>query len=254
MNQLTTTTSAPPVPTKPLSRAAVVAKALRDIRAELLKPWNDHLRMMAAHPKWSETVFRSSVPRDRDHRDPIVLRRPPLCEPVRRSHLDDMRGALSRVPPIDDISNITSALNGGTLAEPDSKKTRVLVGLMVDAFPNARPHDPVTYTETLVSELLSSGYSGKEQRTLEPYPPMLVAMACSETIRTATFLPTIHEVLEKAESARKQIADRSYLTQRTLDAVWFFEDTIAALERLTDLPAEEPPIEARPYTGAEIRW
>lgn len=71
---------------------------------------------------------------------------------------------------------------------------RLAVGLMINSFPNARPHSPESYQEALVDQLEATG--------LGPAP---IAKACNDLVRKSTFVPTAAEVVAAANDAQSAL-------------------------------------------------
>jgi len=111
------------------------------------------------------------------------------------------------LPTSADARALYEALSKALAQQPDSRTTLVLLGLMVDAFPSARIPQPQTYLEALTADVIDGGYS-----------PAAVAMACREIRRTKTFVPSIAEVLQACEEARKQLVSRRSIAARMVDA------------------------------------
>lgn len=221
---------------KPLSRAATVAKTLREIRETLLSATETFQRLKEMFPKWVSAAFDDRWP-EYDSQTPFVLARPPTYESERQLQLAKFRRILGEMPPSMDVAIAAGALNQALDTPYEARKVRVIVGFMIDSFPNARPHEPVTYTETLVHEL-----------GVAKLPPAAVALACNEIIKTATFLPAVGEVLTKAEEFKKGLESKERLTDRTLNAIAYCEDAIQALKEITGL-LEDPPVEKFDWTG-----
>lgn len=104
---------------------------------------------------------------------------------ARRVSLSEEAEILSRVPPAAMFEKLARDLRE-VMAEPaHDQRNRILIGLMVDAFPNGRPERLGTYQDALAFDLLDTGA-----------PPTVVAQALRQVRRGRVFLPAISEVLE----------------------------------------------------------
>lgn len=75
---------------------------------------------------------------------------------------------------------------------PDTKATVGMVALLVDAFPSGRPANPEGYLDAIVHDLVSMRFS-----------PEVVSLACQTVRRSSKFLPSVSEIIEAANEARK---------------------------------------------------
>lgn len=73
-------------------------------------------------------------------------------------------------------------------ASINQAQNRTIVGLMLDAFPNARAHSPQAWMESVVKEVRVSEFS-----------TLVVAKACNLLIRSETFAPSVGAVVERCE-------------------------------------------------------
>ncbi|MFZ5751275.1 MAG: hypothetical protein ACOY5U_09430 [Pseudomonadota bacterium] len=179
MNELT------PMPTKAppaVARSSGGRSAARVLQAahELERPWRLVEALGRDFPEWYRGIYRS----------------PPTLEQIRRPdrHGDeahrDATEALAKLPPKARLDEIIEALDALRAAKPDRPQALALISTMVDGFPNARPHNPEVYVETLLHEVMSAGY-----------PSAVVARATRLIAREQKFLPTAAELLEVCEKA-----------------------------------------------------
>lgn len=89
-------------------------------------------------------------------------------------------GGLERIMPRAEVEGVIRAVQTAWSAKPDRNRSGVIIGRMIDSFPNARPHNPATYRENLVHLCEVDGYS-----------PAVVALACDRIMRDEKheFLP-----------------------------------------------------------------
>ncbi len=97
-----------------------------------------------------------------------------------------VEGRLTALPEVRRLEELDAQIAPG-LVPCDTDQARVLVALMVDAFPNARPHAPESYLETMTYEVGAAQLGAAA-----------VAAATREIVTTATFLPTVAELLKVA--------------------------------------------------------
>lgn len=102
----------------------------------------------------------------------------------------------------DAIKSIGAALT----MEPNREDIRPIVAVMLNAFPNARPHSPEGYYEALVSDIVGEGYSA-----------VVAADGCQKIRRNSTFCPVIAEVLQCCASSRLSLAQAVKTARRGLD-------------------------------------
>lgn len=78
--------------------------------------------------------------------------------------------------------------------EPNPAATAVLLGLLLESFPNAGKEARQTYFATLAHEVNRDGFS-----------PPVVAVAARKLRRTVRFLPTVSEVIEACADVKAEI-------------------------------------------------
>jgi len=110
-------------------------------------------------------------------------------------------------------------------------EARVAIALMIDAYPNARPHSPEAYIASIMDVLQGEGF-----------PTAAVSIACHELKTETTFLPALAEVVEKVRSAAKSIAHQQNFLIRYLD---WDERSTAALAWLNVINKASDQVSAR---------
>ena len=186
---------------RPISKAEKVAASLHSVRERLLTPFLEW-EAMAAPFRVSRTFSSGEVtyPGFLDLDDNFLQQ--PTSEEHRQAMLARCDVILAKQPSDADVDRLDE-LAQEAMAQPFDRATaRLCVALMIDAFPNARPHSPETYQETLVSEVAAGSY-----------PPATVAKACNDAVRSAVFLPSIAEVIERLDSAKGQLANIRRIVQ-----------------------------------------
>ena len=210
------------------TRAEGIESGLRRIQRSLLSPGRECADLFRrGGGAWFKVALEASrtPPRRQE------LLRDDECG---RSARERLARDLRMVPTVETLEGISSRLGALLEEAPDRAQVRLLVGLLIDAFPNARPHSPEAFFETLALQIELDGHA-----------PTIVAGASQELLRTKTFLPSIAEVLEACDRERqRQLANVSALVRaaagrRALDQ---------AAEALTAFDAGEryapPPIGA----------
>lgn len=97
-------------------------------------------------------------------------------------------------PPLAHWLRLESEAQGISQETPDRNATMLLVGMMLDAFPNSGREPRDGYYATVVHEIIADGYG-----------PSVVATACREVRRASRFLPTVSEMLEACDIARTAV-------------------------------------------------
>lgn len=126
----------------------------------------------------------------------------PATEEQRQQQLSMLDAALANQPDIHSLQALRHELDQAASGAPIPAANRMIVGAMVAAFPNVRPHSPEYYLEALIEAL----------GQLE-LPPAAVAKTCNEIYQTATFAPTAAEVLAKA----KEVHGKLVVTVKQID-------------------------------------
>jgi len=114
---------------------------------------------------------------------------------------------LDEFPSTKTLADMRRALTEALEAPPHPKQAEILIVLMVDAFPNAKPGNGQVYVETLIAKAVATGHS-----------PAIVAGAADAIITTNTFLPVPAEFLkacdDKARALRCGILAIDHAEQR----------------------------------------
>lgn len=154
MNAVTRSDPAAPF-AKALASMAEAAAVVDDARAMLAEPW--------ARLSWE------------------ISRRPPRDEEV--------AFILNRLPSSASTRASLAAISAGE--QPASAaQVRQTIGALIDGYPNASPHAPIAYLETLIFEATR-------------VKPSVAAItgACASLRRSTRFAPSAAELLEALESA-----------------------------------------------------
>lgn len=118
-----------------------------------------------------------------------------------------LRDWLDRGPPpavVEATAKITRDLLGEA---PNKTKNRMLLSVMIDSFPNARPHSPEVYFEVLADQILEEGF-----------PPVAVAAGCNQIVRSQTFLPPTAEVITIIAKENSKLQGHLYRVRKVEDA------------------------------------
>ena len=217
MTNLTPTTNTPAART-PVQRAAMVRQGLAQVYDTLLAVFDDFDTFGALYPDWRKYIYHPEIPTNPD------------SWPRRDRLIERAREELAALPPNADLDALAMRVSDLATAGPDRQRASLIVGLMIDAFPNARPHSPETYQETLVWELGAGGY-----------PVAAVARACREIVKTKPFLPAIAEVLEEAEKANAHLTRMDTILEKACAKRDQAQAAIPVLLALKDLPERGPP-------------
>lgn len=175
-------------------KAQQVRESLQNVRARLLKPFIEWDRIRGS---FNEPGMPAAWQAAR-YADFLSFGWPRTDHPETEEHRELLVASVDRIlagfPSLDDLQAVAALMRTALDTKPNDGVTRMCVGLMVDGFPNARPHSPEAYLETIID--LVQG---------ESFPPAAVGKACHDIIRTATFAPAPAEVLEKASEARDRL-------------------------------------------------
>jgi hypothetical protein len=114
---------------------------------------------------------------------------------------------------------------------------RLIVGTMLGGIPGAQSKITPHYVDAIVSMLAHYDIGSLNNQTFSP--AVLVDMIKRVWMSNATFAPTIGEVVEKANEARKSFFAAAYYTQKLLDAYVNAHDIIAATEGIVMPPDKE---------------
>ncbi len=167
----------------------------------------------------SETNLEAPVARASDLRSQI-LRHP--AGPMLMCPVTEHRQAarfLELAPPRELLEEARDHIAPLAAMEPNPAATAVLLGLLLESFPNAGKETRQTYFATLAHEVNRDGFS-----------PPVVAVAARKLRRTARFLPTVSEVIEACSDVRAEIATALNLAEAGLRRYAEAEQVLKARE------------------------
>lgn len=173
------------------TRQQTVARSLKAIHDTHLSIWIDYAQMLA---EFTED-------RRLDHWQGSFLQLPthrhfqPENETQRENAIAYLLERTERQPDVRQAEALLDRVNAAFEQGFHEAQVRVIIGLMVDAFPNARPHSPEAYVETLVHELSHQGVT-----------TAAIAKGCNAITLSAKFLPGASEVLEKVKASAGVLA------------------------------------------------
>lgn len=163
------------------SPAQTVAQQMRSIR-ELQTPLKAGSEWRTTHPNWVAAAYRSFSGQIQP--DWVI------GAEARKRYLDALDKTLADLPPYEEMVAAHQTVAEAVSAPYDAGKTRIIVAMMIDGYPNARPHNPTVFMEGLIGELSAEGFA-----------PAIVAAGCNEATRTMAFLPAISEVTALCRAA-----------------------------------------------------
>jgi len=114
---------------------------------------------------------------------------------------DRARQALAIAPDVEAVRSYISELTIAATAHPEARASIVMVGMLVDCFPNSRASGP--FIDAAVHDAVSMGFT-----------PYEIAAACQAIRRTSKFLPSISEFLDACAKARDTIKSALYMAER----------------------------------------
>lgn len=192
-------------------RQQTVARSLKAIHDTHLSIWTDYADMLAD--------FDGA--RRADHWQGSFLQLPihrhfqPENEAQRENAIRYLSEHTERQPDLREAEALLDRVDAAFDQGFAEAQVRVIIGLMVDAFPNARPHSPEAYVETLVHELSHQGTA-----------TAAIAKGCNAITLTSKFVPAASEVLEKVKTSagvlahiRRSLRRYSEWSATTVDAV-----------------------------------
>ncbi len=166
------------------TKADKARKTFANIRRQFLAPFD----------AWEKAVQIGAEERSRMVDRPAYLSPRVYCpthpatEDQRLQQLALFDAALANQPDFTSLAMLRDELNDAANGVPIPAANRMIVGAMIAAFPNVRPHSPEYYLEALIEALGQTAL-----------PPAAVAKTCNEIYLTSTFAPTAAEVLAKAK-------------------------------------------------------
>ncbi len=221
-------------------RAKSVASMMARIQEQYLRPFRMLETLGARVPTEADETVRGNFL--------FYLQRPqphqPWTEEQRQQQIAKLQLALDEAPPVGALQEAYDrtlvalyGAKGMPFGKPQANpaQNRLIVGVLIDSFPNARPHDPETYLEALVAELAAG-----------EYPAMAVAKACNMLVRSSKFVPSVAEVVQTVERVVAFLERVTHAYERHLDQRKVYEATIAWLREAQlydrENPQPEPPI------------
>ena len=173
------------------TRQQTVARSLKAIHDTHLSIWTDYADMLAAF----EDARRLDQWQGGFLQLPIHRHFQPENEAQRESAITYLSEHTGRQPDLRQAEALLDRVEAACEQGFAEAQVRVIIGLMVDAFPNARPHSPEAYVETLVHELSHQGVA-----------TAAIAKGCNAVTLTSKFLPAASEVLEKVKTSAGVLA------------------------------------------------
>jgi hypothetical protein len=119
-----------------------------------------------------------------------------------------------QVPDVGVVRARVASLREALFGETNVLAARAMFGLMLDAIPAAQKFESATYLDALVSTVLAEQDLNRAQLIAEygssvsgsgGFPPVVIAAAVRRIWRSATFTPTISDVLKELHAARGQL-------------------------------------------------
>jgi hypothetical protein len=191
MTDLTTSAGGgvPALRPQPNRRATAqeIGKALRNVRAKHLSVFDEWVALKQAHRQHNlETLARTC----RD--EPI--RTSAWRDDLRRGELETALWRVGILPDRETMVRLRDRLRDASNAPYDRGQARMLIGLMIDGFHTLRAHDPMTYCETLCHQV-----------EVKAFPPAVVANACDGITLSATFPPSVAELIAACDEVRARL-------------------------------------------------
>jgi hypothetical protein len=151
----------------------------------------------------------------------------------------DRREARERWQMLPDFKQLSADMNAfeeGWRPDTDELKARILIGLMLDCLPSAKTLPSASYIDGLVFTLLNdfevTTYSG-----CCTYPPLAIAAAVKDVLKTMTFAPSPAEFLTIAQAKREEFRRFDNVAARLYD---LREQCEGVLLRFGDIKPEPP--------------
>lgn len=132
---------------------------------------------------------------------------------IRTREVERAEAILAQCPQEDQLALRAGTYRDVIRAEANPDIIRQLLGLFLDAFPNARPPSASTFFETLAHDIRDVGFT-----------EAVVAETCRDLRRRSKFVPTVAEFLEACRQ-----------TQQGLCATAAALETIISLRRAAEL-------------------
>jgi hypothetical protein len=210
----------PQAPSAAAAKARKVAETLRKAHDVLLEPQRRWAQLDQDFPGWFKAHCAG--------RDMRFTAEHLAAGEYHRAARARAGEYLEAVPTSGLLSRVGGIFATAVEMHIDAVQSRLLLGLMIDGFPNARPHDPATYLETAVHEV-----------TVRRYSPSAVAAARQDIMASCKFLPTVSEVLSVCEEAQKSLETYRKLLEQAVDTRHQIEDAITGASAMEEIAEPE---------------
>lgn len=174
------------------TKATKVREALSKVRTQYLSVFDDIDAARKKHDQWARDVVARGGPRTSWLYPDLTQVRHPSSEAERADEIGRLNWAIASQPTLAVLGPLRDAAHKASTAKYAPAPTRLVVGLMINAYPNARPHSPESYQEAVVDQVMATGFG-----------PVPIAKACNGLVRTSNFVPSPSEVVAAAESAQE---------------------------------------------------
>lgn len=144
-----------------------------------------------------------------------------------RAAMSDARRDLAAIPSEATLDRISAVVGAALSQHPAKAPTAVAVAVLFDTMPR-QPANPSTYLNALCFDLVELGFQ-----------PAVVAAACQELRRTATFVPVVGEVVAACRTVQERYVSLRRLTAHAREARARLKAAIIEAER-------EPPPRPKP--------
>jgi hypothetical protein len=119
---------------------------------------------------------------------------------------DRARRALAIAPDLQAVKSYISEVEIAATAKPEPRASIIMVGMLVDAFPNSRASG--SFIDAATHDAVSMGFT-----------PYEIAAACQAIRRTSKFLPSISEFLDACGKARDNFKSALYMAERLASCI-----------------------------------
>ncbi|CAN1529417.1 hypothetical protein MCEMIH16_01351 [Caulobacteraceae bacterium] len=126
--------------------------------------------------------------------------------PQGQSWCERVREGLALAPSGQEVADYLARMKEADSTAPDPRASIIMVGMLVDAFPNSRASG--AFIDAATHDAVSMGFT-----------PYHLATACQKLRRTSKFLPSIAEFLAECASARKHMQSAISLAERMQDRI-----------------------------------
>lgn len=178
------------------SRQQTAANLLKRIRDNHLSIRSDYQALLAAFMEGQDELSRKNPERRR-----AVFLRPlaftiyqPRTEEEREEGIAHLNGLAAQQPDIRVAQSLLTRVTAAVDQDLDASEARLAVALMIDAYPNARPHSPEAYIASIMDAICELGA-----------PTVAVSMACHDLKTETTFLPALGEVVQRVKDSAESL-------------------------------------------------